>query len=128
MKELLNSQGKSIAQGMRSKRRRNGADQETAIRNFMRFFRVRNAMTQSELATKVKSTRQTVISIERGGSIRLEMAVRIAEALGVSLGEMFKYQLATPSGKQNSVDFAKAESVAEAEQTTECRAWPANGV
>ena len=49
-------------------------------------------MTLTELAERVGVTRQTVIAIEQGRySPSLEMAFRIAHALGVPLDEVFQY-------------------------------------
>jgi putative transcriptional regulator len=51
-----------------------------------------NEMTQTELAGQVGVTRQTIIAIEQGKySPSLEVAFRIALALGVSLEEVFSY-------------------------------------
>jgi putative transcriptional regulator len=52
----------------------------------------RGEMTQAELADRVGVTRQTIIAIEQGRySPSLEMAFRIAQALGVPLDEVFRY-------------------------------------
>ena len=49
-------------------------------------------MTQAELAERIGVTRQTVIAIEQGRySPSLDMAFRIASALGVRLDEVFQY-------------------------------------
>jgi putative transcriptional regulator len=49
-------------------------------------------MTQAELAAKVGVTRQTVIAIEQGRySPSLEVAFKVARALGVPLDEVFAY-------------------------------------
>jgi len=49
-------------------------------------------MTQAELASRVGVTRQTVIAIEQGKySPSLEIAFRMAVALGVTLDEVFQY-------------------------------------
>lgn len=49
-------------------------------------------MTQAELAAKVGVTRQTVIAIEQGRySPSLEVAFKVAKALGVPLDEVFDY-------------------------------------
>jgi putative transcriptional regulator len=65
----------------------------TRVTNNIRALRfAANEMTQSELADKVGATRQTIIAIEQGRySPSLEMAFRIAHALGVSLDEVFQY-------------------------------------
>nr|WP_256370800.1 helix-turn-helix transcriptional regulator [Micromonospora sp. KC721] len=49
-------------------------------------------MTQAELAERIGVTRQTVIAIEQGRySPSLEIAFRIAHALGVRLDDVFQY-------------------------------------
>jgi putative transcriptional regulator len=49
-------------------------------------------MTQADLADRVDVTRQTIIAIEQGRySPSLEMAFRIARALGVPLDQVFHY-------------------------------------
>ena len=57
----------------------------------LRFFA--NEMTQQELAEKAGASRQTIIAIEGGKySPSLELAFRIADAFGVTIGEVFGYQ------------------------------------
>jgi putative transcriptional regulator len=65
-----------------------------AIANNIRRLRFdRDEMTQAELATKVGVTRQTINAIEQNKySPSLETAFRIAEALGVAIGEVFSYR------------------------------------
>lgn len=67
---------------------------KTRIENRIRRLRFeRNEMTQQELAEKVGVTRQTINAIELGKySPSLEVAFRIAHALGVSLEEVFSYR------------------------------------
>ena len=49
-------------------------------------------MTQADLADRVGVTRQTIIAIEQGRySPSLEVAFRIARALGVPLDDVFDY-------------------------------------
>jgi putative transcriptional regulator len=53
----------------------------------------RNEMTQQDLADRVGVTRQTINAIELGKySPSLEVAFRIAVALGVRLEEVFTYE------------------------------------
>ena len=70
----------------------------TKVTNRIRALRfARDEMTQAELADRVGVTRQTVIAIEQGRySPSLEMAFRIARALGVPLDEVFQY----PEGEE----------------------------
>ena len=65
----------------------------TRVTNTIRALRFTHGeMTQAELADRVGVTRQTVIAIEQGRySPSLEMAFRIAHALGVPLDEVFQY-------------------------------------
>jgi putative transcriptional regulator len=56
----------------------------------LRFFA--NEMTQLELAEKIGASRQTILNIEAGKyTPSLDMAFRIADAFGVSIGEVFDY-------------------------------------
>jgi putative transcriptional regulator len=66
---------------------------KTRVTNCIRALRfAREEMTQADLADRVGVTRQTIIAIEQGRySPSLEMAFRIAEALGVPLDEVFGY-------------------------------------
>ena len=67
---------------------------KTAITNTIRKLRFeRNEMTQQDLAELVGVTRQTINAIEAGKySPSLEVAFRIAVALGVRLEEVFSYE------------------------------------
>ncbi|HEX6994950.1 MAG TPA: helix-turn-helix transcriptional regulator [Gammaproteobacteria bacterium] len=71
---------------------------KTRIENRIRRLRFDcNEMTQQELADKVGVTRQTINAIELGKySPSLEVAFRIAHALGVSIEEVFSYREETP--------------------------------
>ncbi len=65
----------------------------TRVTNSIRSLRfAKGEMTQAELADRVGATRQTIIAIEQGRySPTLEMAFRIARALGVPLDAVFHY-------------------------------------
>lgn len=65
----------------------------TQVTNSIRALRFSaGEMTQADLAERIGVTRQTVIAIEQGRySPSLEMAFRIAEALGASLEDVFHY-------------------------------------
>jgi putative transcriptional regulator len=67
---------------------------QTTISNTIRRLRFeRNEMTQQDLAERVGVTRQTINAIEAGKySPSLEVAFRIALALGVRLEEVFSYE------------------------------------
>ena len=55
----------------------------------LRFFA--NEMTQLELAEKAGVSRQTIVALEAGKyTPSLEMAFRIADVFGVSIGEVFE--------------------------------------
>ena len=71
----------------------------TAITNTIRKLRFeRNEMTQQDLAERVGVTRQTINAIELGKySPSLEVAFRIAAALGVRLEEVFSYDGGAPA-------------------------------
>jgi putative transcriptional regulator len=52
----------------------------------------RNEMTQEELASRAGCTRQTIIALEQGKYVpSIELAFKIARALGVTLEEVFQY-------------------------------------
>lgn len=58
----------------------------------LRFFH--QEMTQQELADRVGITRQTVIALEQGKYYpSLELAFRIARIFGVTIDEVFQYQV-----------------------------------
>jgi putative transcriptional regulator len=58
----------------------------------LRFFA--NEMTQQQLAEKAGASRQTIIAVEAGKyAPSLELAFRIAEAFGVTIGEVFTYEV-----------------------------------
>lgn len=65
----------------------------TRLTNQMRALRfAAGEMTQAELADRVGVTRQTIIAIEQGRySPSLEVAFKIARALGVPLDDVFHY-------------------------------------
>lgn len=55
----------------------------------LRFFA--EEMTQLELAEKAGASRQTIVALEAGKyTPSLDMAFRIAEVFGVSIGEVFE--------------------------------------
>ena len=66
----------------------------TRVTNQIRRLRFETGeMTQAELAERIGVTRQTIIAIEHGRySPSLEMAFQIAQALNVSLDDVFQYQ------------------------------------
>ncbi len=52
-----------------------------------------NEMTQAELADRIGMTRQTVAAIEQGKyAPSLEAAFRIANAFGVPIGDVFRWE------------------------------------
>lgn len=58
----------------------------------LRFFA--NEMTQQELAEKAGASRQTISAIEAGKYFpSLELAFRIADAFGVTIGEVFDHEV-----------------------------------
>jgi putative transcriptional regulator len=73
----------------------------TAITNTIRKLRFeRNEMTQQDLAERVGVTRQTINAIELGKySPSLEVAFRIAAALGVRLEDVFAHGGGTPESR-----------------------------
>jgi putative transcriptional regulator len=73
---------------------------QTTISNTIRRLRFeRNEMTQQDLAERVGVTRQTINAIEAGKySPSLEVAFRIAVALGVRIEEVFSYDSSAAAG------------------------------
>ena len=65
----------------------------TAVRNQIRQLRVaRGDLTQEQLAKLCAVTRQTIIALEAGKySPSLELAFRLARALGHNLEQVFQY-------------------------------------
>jgi putative transcriptional regulator len=66
---------------------------EFAVRNRIRDFRLQRAeMTQADLARSCGVTRQTIIALEAEKySPSLELAFKLARALGRNLEEVFQY-------------------------------------
>jgi putative transcriptional regulator len=64
-----------------------------AVVNRIREWRIASApMTQAELAAACDVTRQTIIALEAGKySPSLELAFKLARALGRTLDEVFQY-------------------------------------
>jgi putative transcriptional regulator len=59
-------------------------------------------MTQAELARLCGVTRQTIIALEAGKyAPSLELAFRLARALGRNLEEVFQYALEVDAGVKN---------------------------
>ena len=67
---------------------------ETSVRNEIRRWRQENgAMTQADLARLCGVTRQTIIALEAEKySPSLELAFRLARALGRNLEEVFRFE------------------------------------
>jgi putative transcriptional regulator len=67
---------------------------EPAVRNEIRRWRQENStMTQAELARLCGVTRQTIIALEAEKySPSLELAFRLARALGRNLEEVFRFE------------------------------------
>jgi putative transcriptional regulator len=66
---------------------------ETRVQNQIRHWRVtRGDLTQEQLAKECEVTRQTIIALEAGKySPSLDLAFRIARALGRDLDEVFQF-------------------------------------
>jgi len=67
---------------------------EGEIRNHIRRLRFdHDEMTQQDLATLARCTRQTVGALEQGGYVpSLALAFRIARAFGLGLEEVFEFE------------------------------------
>jgi putative transcriptional regulator len=65
----------------------------------LRFFA--NEMTQQELAELTGVTRQTILAVAAGKySPSLEFAFRIADVFGVTINEVFSYEVVDQTGKK----------------------------
>jgi putative transcriptional regulator len=65
----------------------------------LRFFA--NEMTQQELAEMTGVSRQTIMAVEAGKySPSLELAFRIADVFGVTINEVFSYEVVDQTGKK----------------------------
>ncbi|HLO75357.1 MAG TPA: helix-turn-helix transcriptional regulator [Magnetospirillum sp.] len=63
--------------------------------------RRRKGLTQEALAEAIGKSLDTVSNVERGVSVpRLGTALDIANALGVSIGELFDFEVAVPADKE----------------------------
>lgn len=63
------------------------------LKNEIRVWRARNHLSQEELAEKAGVTRQTIHAIENGKyGPSLELAFRIAKALGTKIEEVFMWE------------------------------------
>ena len=62
------------------------------LKNWIKMHRARLDMRQEDLAAKVGCTRQTIISIEKYRyTPSVELALRIAKALGIKVDELFYF-------------------------------------
>jgi putative transcriptional regulator len=75
------------------------------IRNHIRRLRFEaGELTQEALAQRCGATRQTIISLEAGKyTPSLELAFRIARALGTNVETVFEWQAEQPASADNSV-------------------------
>lgn len=65
----------------------------------LRFFA--KEMTQQELAELTGVSRQTILAVEAGKySPSLELAFRIADVFGVTINEVFSYEIVDQTGKK----------------------------
>jgi putative transcriptional regulator len=65
----------------------------------LRFFA--NEMTQQSLAEMTGVSRQTIMAVEAGKySPSLELAFRIADVFGVSINEVFSYEVVDQTGRK----------------------------
>ena len=70
-----------------------GASAKGRVVNSIRALRTARGLTQAALADAAGATRQTIIAVEAGRySPSLELAFRIARALGTPFEEVFAYR------------------------------------
>lgn len=64
------------------------------MRNRVRYFRfVRGELIQADLASRVGVSRQTIVAIEKGNcNPSVELALRLARALGTTVEELFQLE------------------------------------
>jgi putative transcriptional regulator len=63
------------------------------LHNNIRVLRAERRMTQAELALRVGSSRQTILSIENGGTVpSATLAFKIAKALKVPVTDVFEME------------------------------------
>jgi len=64
------------------------------IRNKLKLFRLKAGdLTQDQLAEKVGTTRQTILSIEKGRyAPSVGLALRLSQVLGVTVEELFELE------------------------------------
>ena len=63
------------------------------MKNKLKVYRAMHDLTQEALADKLRVTRQTVISIEKGKyDPSLELAFKIAELFDVTIEDVFLYE------------------------------------
>ncbi|CDM26137.1 transcriptional regulator, XRE family [Methanoculleus bourgensis MS2] len=63
------------------------------MKNRIKVFRAMHDMTQEELANRIRVTRRTINSIERGKyNPSIEVAYKIAKTFGVTIEEVFCFE------------------------------------
>jgi Predicted transcriptional regulators len=66
---------------------------KTIVNNIRKLRFLAGEMTQLELAERAEASRQTIVALESGKyTPSLELAFRIADVLGVPIGEVFEYK------------------------------------
>lgn len=71
----------------------NYKDNTYRVDNKVRELRTKAGLTQDDLASAVDATRQTIISIEKGDYVpSVLLAMRLADALGKKVSEVFSYE------------------------------------
>jgi putative transcriptional regulator len=64
-----------------------------SMKNRIKVFRAMHDMTQEELADRIRVTRRTINSIERGKyNPSIEVAYKIAKTFGVTIEEVFCFE------------------------------------
>jgi putative transcriptional regulator len=64
-----------------------------SMKNRIKVFRAMHDMTQEELANRIRVTRRTINSIERGKyNPSIEVAYKIAKTFGVTIEEVFCFE------------------------------------
>ena len=76
-------------------------DLEKNFSDYLKMYRVKNQMSQADLAKKLGTTKQVISNYENGKHIpKIGVAANIAKALGVSLENMIGVDTAPPLEEQ----------------------------
>ena len=91
-----------------------GTDLSRRLGNRIRKLRSQAGLTQAQLAERVDISDEFLSRMERGlKSPSLETAERIADALGITMSELFDFDVPTPGEREELLEGLRAFLVAE---------------